>query len=141
VGLVVRQPDAKTEMVLGALARDGVRLLDQARDECWLVNLRAMGQAIAAGTLVGGVVLTAWPAAALMVANKVRGVRAVAADRPETVGVAMRQAAPNMLVVDPSTATFHELRSAVRLFVSGVGASAAPPDKALAAMLRELEKA
>ena len=140
IGLVVRRADTKVETALAALAREGVALAEEARSDCWLVNLRTMAEAVASGALAGGVVLTTWPAEAVMIANKVAGVRAIGADRPDALGRSLRSMAPNVLVVDPSAATFHELRSLVRLFATSVASGRAVGDAALSSVLKGLER-
>lgn len=119
VGLVTYLPGQKTESVLKALAHDGIFFVDRTHDECWMVNLLDLCDGIAKGNLALGVALFPFAADALILANKVRGIRAVQGTRIESVTASVRRLDTNLLVLEHRLSTFHELRAMTRLFVLG----------------------
>jgi ribose 5-phosphate isomerase RpiB len=57
-----------------------------------------------------GLVLTTYPAAALCLANRLQGTRAVLAADPGTVAADAASVGANVLVVDPRTAGFFQMK-------------------------------
>jgi hypothetical protein len=73
-----------------------------------------------------GLLLTSQPEAAVCLANRVRGVRAVAGADPAAVARAVVAVGANLLALDPVGESFFQLLRAVRQFVGG-GARTCPP--------------
>lgn len=119
LGLLVNRPDAKVEAALAALTRGGVATVGFADSECWMVNTRAMCQAICAGQVAGGVIVDRYAAAAMVLAGKVKGVRAVQGVSVAAVTAALRQFDANVLVVGHTTVSVYEMRSMIDRFAAG----------------------
>lgn len=117
VGLITYFPDEKTDSVLKALAHDGIFFTDCTDDECWMVNLLGLCRRITEGALSLGVALFPYGADALIMANKVPGIRAVQGTKIESVAASVRRLNTNLLVLEHRVSTFHELRSMAGLFV------------------------
>jgi len=131
LGLVIRTPDEGLRAVLAGLESDGIVAAEYAATDCWIVNTRTLCEAVTAGRVAAGLVLVPLAAEALVLANKVRGIRAVQGAAPESVSTAVERLAPNVLVIEHATATFHEIRTMVRTFAAGLagrGANAALSD-------------
>jgi hypothetical protein len=138
IGLVVSQPTNAVRGLIDGLFRTGLRLADYTLDSCWMANTRAMGVAIATGRLAGGVAVLPFAAEAMVLANKLRGIRAVQGTTRAAIAAALRRFDANVLIVEHAASTFYEIGSMIRLFVShrcGAGANAA-----LMATLTELER-
>ena len=116
LGLVVREPNELVRGVLDGLERDKITAFDFNRTDCWIVNTRTLCEAVVSGEVSGGVVMVPHAADAVVLANKVRGIRALQGIRPEGLASAMARLAPNVLVLEHSTATFHEVRAMLRMF-------------------------
>jgi len=119
VGLVTYLEDQKTDSVLKALAHDGIFFIDRTVDECWMVNLLNLCESIASGSLSLGVALFPFAADALILANKVQGIRAVQGTRTESVTASIRRLDTNLLILEHRLSTFYELRAMTRIFVQG----------------------
>ena len=117
VGLITYFPDEKTDSVLQALAHDGIFFTDCTDDECWMVNLLGLCRRITAGSLSLGVALFPFGADALIMANKVPGIRAVQGTKIESVAASVRRLSTNLLILEHRVSTFHELRAMTRIFV------------------------
>ncbi len=117
VGLITYSPDGKTDSVLKALAHDGIFFTDCTDDECWMVNLLGLCRGITAGSLSLGVALFPFGADALIMANKVSGIRAVQGTTIESVAASVRRLDTNLLILEHRISTFHELRAMTRIFV------------------------
>jgi len=117
VGLIVERPTEKVGSVLSALKHDGIRLLEVAASDCWVENLLALSRSVAAGTSSLGVALLPYAADAMVIANKVKGIRAVQGTRPASVAGAIRHVGANLLVLEHELSTFYELRQMVRVFI------------------------
>lgn len=139
LGVVVRQPNELVRGVLEGLERDGILAVDFNRTDCWIVNTQMLCEAIVSGTLAGGVVMAPLAADAVILANKVRGIRAVQGVRPDGLAAAMARLAPNVLALEHSSSTFHEIRTMLRLFAAG-SASAGAADAVMDA-IEKLERA
>lgn len=116
IGLITSRTDAKTDGALSGLAHDGVSMVCFNQTECWMRNLQAMCEAVATGAVSAGVAVLPYAANAVLLANKIRGVRAVQATRPESVAAAVRHFGANVLVVEHAFSTFHEMRRMMRSF-------------------------
>jgi ribose 5-phosphate isomerase RpiB len=77
-----------------------------------------MCEAIQAGRIAAGVAILPHAAGAMVLANKIRGIRAVQGTRAESVAAAVRQFGANVLVLEHAFATFHELRTMVQRFAA-----------------------
>jgi hypothetical protein len=137
-GIGQDRPYPLVQSAVRALARDGVVLKEWPGLEglpCrWA---QAVAECVAAGECAGGVLFCEGPELVACVANKVRGLRAVAVS---TVGAAARalwHLAPNLLVVEMPGRTFFEARQLVRMLCAA--APGACPD-GVACTLRELEQ-
>lgn len=139
LGLVVRQPNELVRGVLEGLDRDGILAVDFNRTDCWTVNMQMLCEAIVSGTLAGGMVMGPLAAEAVVLANKVRGIRAVQGVRPEGLAAAIARLAPNVLVLEHSSSTFHEIRTMLRMFADR-GASIGQADAVMDA-IEKLERA
>jgi hypothetical protein len=135
--LVVDRPSEKTEAVLRALGYDGIRFTAVAASACWMVNLRAMCLQVAGGSMACGVALLPYAANAMVLANKIVGVRAVQATRIESVLGGIRHIGANVLVAEHRLSTFHELRAMTRSFICDRMVSGAAAD--IVAFIRQLE--
>ena len=138
IGLVVSQPSNAVRGLIDGLFRSGLRLADYTMDSCWMANTRSMGQAIAAGRLAGGVAVLPYAAEAMVLANKLRGIRAVQGTTRAAIAAALRRFDANVLIVEHAASTFYEIGSMIRLFAGqrcGAGANAP-----LMATLTELER-
>jgi ribose 5-phosphate isomerase RpiB len=139
IGLVTYKPNELVRRVLDSLARERITAFDFNRTGCWIVNTRTLCEAVVSGGVSGGVVMVPLAADAVVLANKVRGIRAVQGLRPEGLALAMDRLAPNVLVLEHSSATFHEVRTMLRMFVGGQGAKGTA--KILLGAVEELERA
>lgn len=124
LGVVVRTSDDKVNTVLAGLEADGMGVMVYAPTDCWIVNVRALCEAVTAGHVAGGVVLVPLAAEALVLANKIRGIRAVQGAGPDCLPAVVDRLAPNVLVIEHATATFHEVRTMVRSFAAGLAGQA-----------------
>ncbi|MDD4891218.1 MAG: RpiB/LacA/LacB family sugar-phosphate isomerase [Phycisphaerae bacterium] len=122
IGLVLDRPTEKVRGLVDAMFRDGVPLADYTLETCWIRNTRALCAAVAAGELVGGVVIRPYAVEAVMLANKVRGIRAVQGTTRAAVAAALRQFKANVLVVEHAVSTFHEIRVLLATFAAGLAA-------------------
>jgi len=116
LGLVVERPSDTVRSVLAALARDGLAVADYSQTDCWIVNTQLLCKAIAGGTVPAGVVVLPYAADAMVLAGKVRGIRAVQGTRVDSVAAALRHFGANLLVLEHAFSTYHEMRTMVRLF-------------------------
>jgi len=139
IGLVVGKPNELVRGVLDGLERDGIIAFDFNRTDCWIVNTRMLCEAVVSGSPAGGVVMVPQAADAVVLANKVRGIRAVQGVRPGSLALAMARLAPNVLVLEHSSATFHEIRTMLRMFAAGQ-ASKGQADAVISA-IEKLERA
>jgi len=139
LGLVDRQPNELVRGVLESLGRDGILAIDFNRTDSWIVNAQMLCEAIVSGTLAGGVVMVPLAAGAVILANKVCGIRAVQGVRPDGLVAAIGRVAPNVLVLEHSSGTFHEIRTMLRLFAAG-GASKGQGEAVMDA-IEKLERA
>lgn len=119
VGVVLDRPTPLVRSLIDQLYRAGLPLADYTIDNCWIRNTQALCKAVASGELAGGVVFRPHAAEAVMLANKVRGARAVQGTAQAAVAAAIRHFAANMLVIEHAAATLFEMRSLVLAFTGG----------------------
>ena len=117
LGLVTDRTDAKVASAAGALAYDGLAIMDFNRTDCWIINLQGLCEAVAAGTVSAGVAVLPYAADAMVLANKIKGIRAVQGTRLDSMVAAIRHFGANVLIVEHAFKTFHEIRAMVRAFV------------------------
>ena len=73
---------------------------------------------VATGQLAAGVVVLPYAADAIVLANKIKGVRAVQGTRPQSVAAAIRHFDANLLILEHAFSTFHEMRRMIRIFAT-----------------------
>lgn len=139
IGLVLEQPTAPVRTMLAALRQDRLAVVDYGQTGCWIANVRLLCEAIAAGKIARGVAILPSAAEAMVLGNKIPGIRAVQGMRSDGLATAIRRFAPNLLVLEHTSASYHEMRTLVRTF------AAERPARATATVLMdtvaELEKA
>jgi hypothetical protein len=139
IGLVLEQPTAPVRTVLTALRQDRLAVVDYGQTGCWIANVRLLCEAIAAGKIARGVAILPTAAEGVLLGNKIPGIRAVQGTRTDGLATAIRRFAPNLLVLEHTSASYHEMRTMIRAF-----AAERPPRataKVLMDTLAELEKA
>ena len=119
LGLVVNRPDGKVAAALASAARAGLATVAFDESSCWMVNARAMCQAVNAGQVAGGVLIDRYAAAGMVLAAKVRGIRPVQGVSAGAVEAALRQFDANVLVVGHTTVSVYELRVMIDRFAAG----------------------
>ena len=139
IGLVLEQPSPPVRTVLAALRQDPISVVDYGQTGCWVANVRLLCEAIAAGKVARGVAILPFGAEAMVLANKMPGIRAVQGTRADSVAAAIRRFAPNLLVLEHTYASYHEMRTMIRAFAGERPARASA--KVLMDTLAELEKA
>ena len=118
IGLVIERADEKVRGAISALGYMGLCLEDWNHTDCWVRNTRAMCEAAAAGALEAGVVVLPCAAEAMVLANKIKGVRAVQGTRADSVAAALRHFNANVLIIEHAFSTFHEIREMIRVFAT-----------------------
>ena len=136
LGVVVERPDTKVQMLLTALQQERPGLLSYNQTDCWIRNLRALGAAIAAGSVWGGLAILPYGADAMLLAGKLPGVRAVQGTGTAGVAAAVRHFGANLLVLEHAFSTLHQLRAMIRQFAAP---RAAPAAQTLMKAVAELE--
>jgi len=126
LGVVVDGKDEKVFALLNMLAGERLALVNFTKDDCWVENLRSLAGAIRSGSISAGVVIAPYAADAMVIANKLPGIRAVQATRPESVRSAMRRFAANLLVVEHAFTSLHQMKTLVGLFAKRLDIPAAP---------------
>lgn len=138
IGIFVERCNEKVAGLLRALRYDEPALTDCGGDDCPIINIRGMSEAIVAGNLAGGVAVMRYAADAVVLANKIRGIRAVQGTRAESVAAAIRHFGANLLILEHAFSTFHEMRRMIRVFAAGSGTPGAAG--ALLEAISELER-
>ena len=98
--------------------------------------VRAVADCLARGDCRGAVLFCDDPGAAACIANKVKGIRAVAVTSLPEAEKALRGVGANLLVVPPAGRTFYEYKELLRL-CCGSDKAACPPG--VACVLEELD--
>lgn len=119
LGLLASRPDAKVEAALSAATRAGIATRGFAESRCWMVNARAMCDAIKAGELAGGVLIDRYAAAPMVLVGKIRGIRPVQGVSVSAVEAALRQFDANVVVIGHAVASVYEIRSMIDRFAAG----------------------
>ena len=118
LGLVLHKPSEKVRSLLGALGREGMSFTSYDQTDCSVCNLQRLCKAVAAGEVKRGIAIPPFAADAMLLAGKVKGVRAVQGTRPESVAAGLRHFGANVLVLEHAASTFHEMRAMIRLFAT-----------------------
>lgn len=118
IGLVTDRVDPKVGGVIRALGYDGISLADYNQTDCWIRNIQALSCAIVGGSATAGVAILPHAADAIVLANKIDGIRAVQGTRSGSVAAALRHFDANMLIVEHAFSTYHEIRAMVRAFAT-----------------------
>ncbi len=137
LGMVIERPSTKVTSALSGLARDGVTVINYTQTDCWIQNTLLMCQAIGGGTVGAGVLVLPYAVDAMVLANKVPGIRAVQGVGAESVAAARRHYAANVLVLEHAVLTLHELRMMIHSFSRP--APVAPAAKVLMEAVAKLE--
>jgi ribose 5-phosphate isomerase RpiB len=111
---VVAGSAADPAAVSAALASEGIGVETEKMDCLIAATDRLAGQLSQGMTL--GLLLTSYPAAALCLANRLAGVRAVLGSDAQTVAAATASVGANLLVVDPTLLGIFQLRQIVARF-------------------------
>jgi len=117
LSLMTSGTDFDPTTLMAALAREGFQVT-QSNSDC----LIAAGDQLAAEILQPdtlGVLLSRHAATGLCLANRLRGVRAVGGIDAPAVAAASAAVGANLLVVDPRTGTFFQLKQAITEFARG----------------------
>jgi len=138
IGLVVERAGAKVASVVSSLSYDGLELADYNASGCWLENLRGLCEAVGRGAAPAGIAILPYAADAMVVANKIKGIRAVQGTRLDSVAAALRHFDANVLILEHTLSVFHEMRAMVRLFAAPRAAS---PGGAVCETIDTLERA
>ncbi len=118
MGLVIERPSEAVRGVLAGLAHDRMAVVDYTQTDCWIANTRLLCGAVLDGTVSAGAVILPYAADAMVLANKIDGIRAVQGTRTDSVAGAIRHFAPNVLVLEHAFSTFHEMRAMLRAFAA-----------------------
>ncbi|MCK4276876.1 MAG: RpiB/LacA/LacB family sugar-phosphate isomerase [Phycisphaerae bacterium] len=118
VGIVVERRTDKVESILRALGHDGIRFTEYSKSDCWIVNLRTLCQGVCGGRLILGVAVIPYGAEAMVIANKIKGIRAVQGTCPASVAAGVRRIGANVLILEHELSTFYELRQMTRIFIT-----------------------
>lgn len=139
IGMVIDGGDKEVSGVIDALGYDGLTVTDFNQAECWMINLQALCQAVTNGGIAGGVAIFPHAADAMVLANKITGIRAVQGTRVESVAAAVRHFDANILIIEHAFSTYHEMRTMIRMFAAGRKAS--PANELLLTTIGQLERA
>lgn len=118
VGIVVERRTDKVQSILRALVHDGIRFTECSKSDCWIVNLRTLCQRVCDGKLILGVAVLPYGAEAMVIANKIKGIRAVQGTCPASVAAGVRRIGANVLILEHELSTFYELRQMTRIFIT-----------------------
>jgi hypothetical protein len=121
--LITTGTDFDPDALLAALGREGFKLEHTALD-CLIASADQLAAEVAKGDALG-VLLTRHTAAALCLANRQRGVRAVTGCDAPAVATASAAVGANVLVADPLAGTFFQIKQMVSEFCRG-GVRACP---------------
>ena len=119
LGLVVNRPDGKVAAALASAGRAGLATVAFDESSCWMVNARAMCEAVNAGQVAGGVLIDRYAAAGMVLVAKIRGIRPVQGVSAAAVEAALRQFDANVLVIGHVAVSVYELRSMIDRFAAG----------------------
>jgi hypothetical protein len=135
-GIAVEGPSVLVASVVKSLAQDGQTLiaLENARGDV-ITWIRMIAALVVRGQPPGAVIVSEHPGLAACVANKIPGLRAVAASQAAEIGALKMALGPNVIVFAALGHTYFELRQLLKL------ATASPPScpEAASKSLRELD--
>ncbi len=100
-----------------ALRREGYEV-ELRHSDCLIQAIDQVAEAVGTGTTMA-IVATEHPAAALCLANRHSGVRAILGVRPDRVAAEAQSVGANVLVVDPTTNGFFVLKQMAMQFLRG----------------------
>jgi hypothetical protein len=115
--LMVAAATYDSAALAGTLERDGFTV-DARRMDCLIRATDQLAADLAADSTVG-LLVTAYPAAALCLANRHSGVRAILGTRADTVAGDAQSVGANLLVVDPGPHGFFALKQIASRFLRG----------------------
>ncbi len=118
IGLVIDRSDEKVRSVTDSLSNNGIGFSRFDRSSCWMENLRSMCRDVASDGLVAGVAIMPYAADAMVLANKITGIRAVQGTRLESVKAGLRHFGANVLILEHAFSTFHEMCTMIRAFTN-----------------------
>ncbi len=118
IGLVIDRPDEKVRSITGSLSRGGIGFSRFDESSCWMENLRSMCRDVVSGGLVAGVAVLPYAADAMVLANKITGIRAVQGTRLGSVQAGLRHFGANVLILEHAFSTFHEMCTMIREFTN-----------------------
>jgi ribose 5-phosphate isomerase RpiB len=121
IGLVIDRTNEKVRSVTGSLSHDGIGFSRFDGSSCWMENVRSMCQSVASGELPAGVVVMPYAADAMVLANKIKSIRAVQGTRLGSVQAGLRHFGANVLILEHAFSTFHEMCTIIRAFTNGRG--------------------
>ncbi|MCK4625627.1 MAG: RpiB/LacA/LacB family sugar-phosphate isomerase, partial [Phycisphaerae bacterium] len=104
--------------VTGSLSRGGIGFSQFDESSCWMENLRSMCRDVASGGLAAGVAVLPYAADAMVLANKINGIRAVQGTRLGSVQAGIRHFGANILILEHAFSTFHEMCTMIRVFTN-----------------------
>ncbi len=119
IGLVIDRTDEKVRSITGSLSHDGIGFTRFEKSSCWMEDVRSMCKSVASGELSAGVAILPYAADAMVLANKIDGIRAVQGTRLASVKAAVRHFGANVLILEHAFSTFHEMCTMIRTFTSG----------------------
>ncbi len=111
------QVDLDPQPLAAALAREGVKA-EQAESNCLIAATEKLAAEMADSNTLG-VLLTEHTAAGLCLANRRRGLRAVSGLDAPAVATAAAAVGANLLVLNPSAASFFQVKQIVTEFCRG----------------------
>ena len=117
LSLMISGIDFDAATLMAALAREGF-LVAQSNSDCLIAAGDRLAEEIRQHDTLG-VLLTRHAAAGLCLANRLPGVRAVGGIDAPAVAAASAAVGANLLVVDPRTGTFFQLKQAITEFARG----------------------
>jgi hypothetical protein len=117
LSLTVSGIDFDPTTLMAALAREGFQAT-QSTSDCLIAADDQLATEIRQGDVLG-VLLTRHAAAGLCLANRLAGVRAVGGIEAPAVAAASAAVGANLLVVDPRSGTFFQLKQAITEFARG----------------------
>ncbi len=116
IGLIIDRTEEKVRSIVDSLSREQIDFARFDQSSCWMENLRSMCRAVISGELVAGVVIMPWAADAMVLTNKIKGIRAVQGTRIESVKAGLRRFGANVMILEHAASTFHEMRTMIRVF-------------------------
>ncbi len=118
IGLVIDRPGEKVRSVTDSLSNNGIGFSRFDQSSCWMENLRSMCRDVASGGLATGVAVLPYAADAMVLVNKIDGIRAVQGTRVGSVQAGIRHFGANVLILEHAFSTFHEMCTMIRVFTN-----------------------